>query len=268
MTATGWSRCSVRMSSSLDPTSAPGSTIRQCSPSPDATTQQFVPQIADGIPAMNTAELPRVVTTGQLTLEPAPIWAPQRSVLVGGSQPGWQPCGTHSPSAVRPSGAVLTLTRAGKGASIGKDCFRADQQATSRGRATPSGTPAATSTRAGSDPETTDADRDDRRIAHPGRRGRRGRDRGYQRQRNEACRCWILVGVVVPLGIRLQQDDRTVRVYERRSGPEPELEEHRISAGPEAGADQDGRGRLRHQSRHDPGDVRRQDGALQCAEHG
>src|SRR6478672_6995702 len=90
MTATGWSRCSVRMSSSLDPTSAPGSTIRQCSPSPDATTQQFVPQIADGIPAMNTAELPRVVTTGQLTLEPAPIWAPQRGVLVGGSQPGWQ----------------------------------------------------------------------------------------------------------------------------------------------------------------------------------
>src|SRR6478609_9335740 len=78
MTATGWSRCSVRMSSSLDPTSAPGSTIRQCSPSPDATTQQFVPQIADGIPAMNTAELPRVVTTGQLTLEPAPIWVPQR----------------------------------------------------------------------------------------------------------------------------------------------------------------------------------------------
>src|SRR6476620_6895510 len=83
MTATGWSRCSVRMSSSLDPTSAPGSTIRQCSPSPDATTQQFVLQLADGIPAMNTAELPRVVTTGQITLEPASIGARQLSVLVG-----------------------------------------------------------------------------------------------------------------------------------------------------------------------------------------
>src|SRR6476646_3119259 len=99
MTATGWSRCSVRMSSSLDPTSAPGSTIRQCSPSPDATTQPFVPQIADGIPAMNTAELPRVVTTGQLTLEPAPIWAPQRSVLVG-----WQPTGVAAMWDAQPIG--------------------------------------------------------------------------------------------------------------------------------------------------------------------
>ena len=72
---------------------------------------------------------------------------------------------------------------------------------------------------------------------------------------------------VVPVGIRLQQDHRTVRVYERRSGPEPELEEHRISAGPEADANQDDRRRLRHQPRHDPGDVRRQGGAVQCAEH-
>ena len=70
-----------------------------------------------------------------------------------------------------------------------------------------------------------------------------------------------------PLGIRLQQDDRTVRVYERRSGPEPELEEHRLSAGPEADANQDGRRRLRHQPRHDPGDARRQGGAVQGAEH-